>query len=74
MAIFAHAYSELRSVLGPPSRTVSYAQSGADNTEDHVWRCGCAARQRQAMCDLIPCEQHGELNRVAFLRAARAPR
>ena len=74
MAIFRHTFTYLRSVLGLPSRTVSYAHGGAPNTEDHIWRCGCAARQQQGACDLIPCARHGELNRTAFLKAAGIPR
>jgi hypothetical protein len=62
----------LRSVLGAPARTFSYAQSGIANVEDHLWRCGCAARQQAAACDLVACGRHAELNGPAPLDAAQA--
>jgi hypothetical protein len=69
-----HAFIALRSVLGQPARTFRYMDSGVPNCDDHVWRCGCAAREKGGMCDLTPCAQHTELNRNAFFRAAWAGR
>ena len=51
-------------------RTFRYMGSGLPNCEDHVWRCGCAARQKAQLCDLTPCDRHTDLNRAAFLEAA----
>jgi hypothetical protein len=69
-----HSFDVLRSTLGAPARTFRYMGSGLPNCEDHVWRCGCAAREVSGMCDLVPCGRHGELNRTAFLNAAWAER
>jgi hypothetical protein len=69
-----HAFATLRSVLGVPARTFRYQGSGLPNCDDHIWRCGCAAREKAGMCDLTPCGAHTELNRTAFLRAAWAGR
>jgi hypothetical protein len=69
--IYQHTFVFLRSILGLPSRTFRYAQSGLDDTEDHVWRCGCAAREHAGACDLVPCGRHADLNRAAFFEAAR---
>jgi hypothetical protein len=68
------AFATLRSVLGRPARTVRSMDSGLPNCDDHVWRCGCAAREKAGTCALTPCGQHAELNRTAFLRAAWAGR
>ena len=70
-AIHPHTFGYLRSVLGTPTRTFSYAQSGVANAEDHVWRCGCAAREQASWCDLIACGRHGELNGPAPLDTVR---
>jgi len=67
-----HSFEFLRSTLGAPMRTFRYKGSGMPDCEDHVWRCGCAARQKAATCDLTPCPQHGQLNRTAFFQAAWA--
>ncbi|HEY6236213.1 MAG TPA: hypothetical protein VIW69_14025 [Candidatus Elarobacter sp.] len=40
--------------------------------EDHLWRCGCAAREQAAACDLVACGRHAELNGPAPLDAAPA--
>jgi len=64
-----HPFEVLRSVLGPPVRTFTYAGSGVPSCDDHVWRCGCAAREQGGLCDLTPCASHAELNRTAFLHA-----
>ena len=74
MRLYQHTFVFLRSTLGLPSRTFRYAQSGLDDAEDHVWRCGCAAREQSGSCDLVPCDRHTELNRSAFLDAARVQR
>jgi hypothetical protein len=69
-----HPFEVLRSTLGPPARTFRYMGSGLPNCEDHVWRCGCAARAERGMCDLVPCGKHEEINRNAFLEAVRTGR
>ena len=69
-----HSFDVLRSTIGAPARTFRYMGSGLPNCEDHVWRCGCAARETAGMCDLAPCSRHEELNRTAFLAAARTGR
>jgi hypothetical protein len=69
-----HPIEVLRSTLGPPGRTFRYQGSGIPNCEDHVWRCGCAAREKSGMCELTPCGRHADLNRDAFLKAAWAVR
>ena len=74
VVLHQHSFDVLRSTLGAPARTVRYMGSGLPNCEDHVWRCGCAAREVSGMCDLVPCGRHGELNRTAFLNAAWAER
>lgn len=74
MLFYQHAFDVLRSSLGPPARTFRYMNSGLPNCEDHVWRCGCAAREVAGKCDLVPCGRHGELNRNAFMNAVRAER
>ena len=71
-AIHPHTFGYLRSVLGAPTRTFSYAQSGGANVEDHLWRCGCAAREQAAACDLVACARHAELNGPAPRDAAHA--
>jgi hypothetical protein len=45
-----------------------YVDSGAPNVEDHVWRCGCAARESAGACELIACDDHGSLERISILR------
>ena len=67
-----HPFEALRSTLGPPARTFTYSGSGVPNSEDHVWRCGCAARQQTGLCDLTPCARHEDLNRNAFMQRAWA--
>ncbi len=67
-----HSFDVLRSALGTPARTFRYMGSGLPNCEDHIWRCGCAARQQGLLCDLTPCGRHTELNRTAFFQAAWA--
>lgn len=64
-----HPFEVLRSSLGQPARTFRYSGSGVPNCDDHVWRCGCGARETNGLCDLTPCARHEELNRDAFLRA-----
>ena len=53
----------LRSALGNPARTFSYASSGTPDVQDHVWRCGCAAREKARLCALDPCAKHRVLRR-----------
>lgn len=69
MRFHQHSFAVLRSALGAPVRTFRYMGSGLPNCEDHIWRCGCAARQKADQCDLTPCSRHEELNRNAFLEA-----
>ena len=66
-----HSFAILVSILGRPERTFRYAASGSANVDDHVWRCGCAAREKDRFCDLIPCEKHETLNRALFERRLR---
>ena len=66
MAFDVHPFSYLRSQLGPPGRTFSYAHSGRAAIDDHVWRCGCTAREEAALCTLIPCGTHRGINRPAL--------
>ncbi len=70
MRFHQHSFDVLRSALGVPSRTFRYMGSGLPNGQDHLWRCGCAARQKGEVCELVPCERHAELNRTAFFQAA----
>jgi len=56
-------FAFLRSALGDPARTFSYVASGTPDVHDHVWRCGCAARERARLCSLEPCGKHGLLRR-----------
>jgi hypothetical protein len=62
------SFTYLRSVLGAPARTFSYLSSGREPIEDHVWRCGCAAREESQLCSLEPCGRHEALPREAFFR------
>ncbi len=71
MAFDVHPFSYLRSELGAPARSISYAHSGRAAVDDHVWRCGCAAREKDRFCDLIPCHEHANVNRVLFERRLR---
>jgi hypothetical protein len=66
--VFGHPFAYLRAMLGAPARTFRYVDSGAPNVEDHVWRCGCAARESAGACELIACDDHGSLERVSILR------
>ena len=72
MRFHQHSFAVLRSALGAPTRTFRYMGSGLPNCEDHVWRCGCAARQSGELCELTPCDLHVEINRALFLHAAWA--
>jgi hypothetical protein len=56
-------FAFLRSALGNPARTFSYASSGMPDVRDHVWRCGCAAREKARLCALDPCAKHRVLRR-----------
>jgi len=58
-------FAFLRSALGEPARTFSYAGSGSPDLRDHVWRCGCGARERARLCRLEPCAKHLPLRRDA---------
>lgn len=62
------SFPYLRSVLGAPARTFSYSASGRQPVQDHVWRCGCAAREEGELCTLEPCGTHAALPREAFFR------
>ncbi len=65
------SFVKLRATLGAPLRTMSSMESGLPNFVDHVWRCGCAARERAGVCDHVPCERHGEGNRDTYGDRAR---
>jgi hypothetical protein len=69
--LHGHTFAFLVSVLGSPARTFRYAASGTSNVDDHVWRCGCAAREKDRFCDLIPCGAHANVNRTMFERRLR---
>lgn len=69
--LYEHTFAFLRSVLGAPARTFSYSASSAPDIRDHVWRCGCGAREKTDLCELVPCGKHGPLNhRPARVNAA----
>jgi hypothetical protein len=61
--LYEHTFAFLRSVLGPPARTFSYTASAAPDLRDHVWRCGCGAREKHELCELVPCGKHAPLKR-----------
>ena len=61
--MYEHTFAFLRSTLGPPARTFSYTASAAPDLRDHVWRCGCGAREKDNLCELVPCGKHAPLNR-----------
>jgi hypothetical protein len=71
VGVFDHTFSFLRAALGAPLRTYRYMSSGTGNVADHVWRCGCAARETGDRCTLEACERHAELNQVAWQRSLR---
>jgi hypothetical protein len=71
-ALYEHTFAFLRSVLGPPARTFSYTASAAPDLRDHVWRCGCGAREKDNLCELVACGKHAPLNRGPLRRAGRA--
>jgi hypothetical protein len=60
------SFSVLRGILGAPSRTYRHEASGVPSAVDHVWRCGCSAREDANGCTAFPCEQHGMLKRLMF--------
>lgn len=64
--MFGHPFVYLRAVLGSPSRTFRYIATGVPNIEDHVWRCGCAAREICGACELVACSAHGLLDASAL--------
>ncbi len=68
--MFDYPFAYLRASLGMPARTFRYVDSGAPDIEDHVWRCGCAARESDGGCELIACGEHGALDRRASVRTA----
>ena len=72
--MYEHTFVFLRSTLGPPARTFSYSASAAPDLRDHVWRCGCGAREKNDLCELVPCGKHAPLNRGSLPRAERMPR
>jgi hypothetical protein len=61
--LYEHTFAFLRSALGAPARTFSYSASSAPDIRDHVWRCGCGAREKADLCELVPCGKHVLLNR-----------
>jgi hypothetical protein len=69
--VFDHTFSFLRAALGAPLRTFRYLSSGAGSVDDHVWRCGCAARETGGVCTLEACERHAGVNQVAWQRSLR---
>jgi len=66
--VFDYPFAYLRATLGSPARTFRYVDSGAPNIEDHVWRCGCAAREGKGGCELIACCDHVSLDRRLAVR------
>jgi len=70
--LYEHTFVFLRSTLGPPARTFSYTASAAPDLRDHVWRCGCGAREKENLCELVPCGKHRPLNRGPLPRAEYA--
>jgi hypothetical protein len=66
--LYAHTFALLRATLGLPARTFSYAASALPNIRDHVWRCGCSAREQHDMCELVPCGKHEAVNDIGFDR------
>jgi hypothetical protein len=70
--LYEHTFAFLRSTLGPPARTFSYTASTAPDLRDHVWRCGCGAREKENLCELVPCGKHAPLKRGPLPRAERA--
>ncbi len=62
--MYEHTFAFLRATLGPPARTFSYTASAAPDLRDHVWRCGCGAREKHDLCELVPCGKHAPLNRM----------
>jgi hypothetical protein len=70
--LYEHTFPFLRATLGPPARTFSYTSSAAPDLRDHVWRCGCGAREKDFLCELVPCGKHRVLNRRSLPRAERA--
>jgi hypothetical protein len=71
--LYEHTFAFLRSTLGPPARTFTYTASAAPDLRDHVWRCGCGAREKENLCELVPCGKHEPLNHTAgsIARGAR---
>jgi hypothetical protein len=67
--VFGYPFAYLRATLGTPARTFRYIDSGAPNIEDHVWRCGCAARESKGACELIACNDHLVLDRRLVSRS-----
>ena len=67
--MYEHTFAFLRSTLGPPARTFSYTASTAPDLRDHVWRCGCGAREKDDLCELVPCGKHARLNHGPLPRA-----
>lgn len=67
-----HAFPVLYARLGPPAHTFTYGGGHRPVVADHVWLCGCGARDRAAMCDLVPCAQHAYLDPVAYELASDA--
>ena len=60
--MYDHTFALLRATLGLPARTFSYSASASPDIRDHVWRCGCSARELHEMCELVPCGKHEALN------------
>jgi hypothetical protein len=65
-----HSFSLLSSRLGAVARTFTYTDSRAPRFSDHIWHCGCAAREQSGVCELIPCAKHAYLNPVAYEMAS----
>lgn len=67
-----HPLRSLLVRLGPPAHTFRYSDCRPPAVVDHVWLCGCGARDCAATCDLIPCAEHAYLDPVAHELASDA--
>jgi hypothetical protein len=67
--VYDHTFSFLRDALGAPLRTFRFVSSSTGNVDDHVWRCGCAARETAGRCSLEACDRHQSVNQMAWQRS-----
>ena len=68
-----HPFPALLVRLGPPAHTFRYTSDNRPPVVmDHVWLCGCGARDCGASCDVIPCAKHVYLDPVAHELASDA--